>query len=240
MTPPAAAPTAVAASTGGAKRPTASPMPPPSLTPFRPRWSPVCVTWTSPSASFRTSTTPSTAMVSSPASFSTASKSRSARSSNRYAAIRTSLWSSLMLVPWPWADAAGGIGLRGVLVEGVLVVAVDVRGDVEDHLADSARERERRLVGVAAVDDQAVVAADIHAGVAAEPERDGVIHAAAADRPRRDAPGAPPGGRGGGGRFWVGGGCSAPPPGKAGARGPPPVGSVPSDSWRYSKTPRNA
>src|SRR3954452_3766908 len=182
MTPPAAAPTAVAASTGGAKRPTASPMPPPSLTPFRPRWSPVCVTWTSPSASYWTRTTPSTVMVSSPASFSTASKSRSARSSNRYAAISTSLLSSLMVVPWSCADPAGGVGLRGVLVEGVFVVAVEVGGDVEDDLADRAGERERRLVGVAAVDDEAVVAADVHAGVAAEPERHGVVHPAAADR----------------------------------------------------------
>src|SRR4051812_27981331 len=213
MTPPAAAPTAVAASTGGAKRPTASPMPPPSLTPFRPRWSPVCVTWTSPSASFRTSTTPSTVMVSSPASFSTASKSRSARSSNRYAAIRTSLWSSLMLAPWSCADAAGGIGLRGVLVEGVLVVAVEVRGDVEDHLANRAGERERRLVGVAAVDDQAVVAADIHAGVAAEPERDGVIHAAAADRLAVDEQGDLAG---------CGGGFASPPPGQPAGCPPPP------------------
>ena len=61
------------------------------------------------------------------------------------------------------ADAAGGVRLLGVLVEGVLVVAVQVRRDVEDDLLDGAGERERRLVGVAAVDDQAVVTADVEA-----------------------------------------------------------------------------
>ena len=61
-------------------------------------------------------------------------------------------------------------------------LGVKVRSDVEDDLLDRAGERERRLVGIASVDDQAVVQADVHAGVAAEDERDGVIHSAAADR----------------------------------------------------------
>ncbi len=55
-------------------------------------------------------------------------------------------------------------------------------GDIEDDLLDRAGERERRLVGVASVDDQAVVAADVHAGVAAEDERHRVIQPSAADR----------------------------------------------------------
>ena len=43
-------------------------------------------------------------------------------------------------------------------------------------------KRERRLVGVAAVDDEAVVAADVHAGVAREAARHGVLHPPARDR----------------------------------------------------------
>jgi hypothetical protein len=38
-----------------------------------------------------------------------------------------------------------------VLVQGVLVGAVEVRGNVEDDLLDRSGERERRLVGVAEV-----------------------------------------------------------------------------------------
>ena len=67
--PPAAAPTAVAARSGGAKSPTTRPTPPPTFTPLRPRWSPVSSTCTSPSASLLTRTTPSVETVLSSTSF---------------------------------------------------------------------------------------------------------------------------------------------------------------------------
>ena len=52
--PPAAAPTAIEASSGGAARPTSTPTPPPQPMPLRPRWSPVCETRTSPLSSCST------------------------------------------------------------------------------------------------------------------------------------------------------------------------------------------
>ncbi len=48
--PPATAPAAVTASSGGAARPTRTPTPPPHSTPLRPRWSAVCATVTEPSS----------------------------------------------------------------------------------------------------------------------------------------------------------------------------------------------
>src|SRR3954451_22105926 len=181
ITPPAAAPTAPAASSGGASSPTARPAPAPSFAPLRPRWSPDSITCTSPSASFWTTTTPSTVTVLSSASFNTASKSRLARSSKMEAAITTSLWSLLMVAAFLCRDAADGVALRGVLVEVVLVLAVQVRRDVEDDLLDGASEFERGLLGVVAVDDEAVVLADVEAAVAAEAERNRVVEPAAAD-----------------------------------------------------------
>jgi hypothetical protein len=47
-------------------------------------------------------------------------------------------------------DAAGSVCLLRVHVEGILVLAVGMRGYVEDHLLDRAGERERRLAGVTA------------------------------------------------------------------------------------------
>src|SRR6266576_5367037 len=180
-TPPSAAPTAVAASRGGAKRPTTSPTPPPILTPLRPRWSPVSDTCTSPPSSFWTRTTPSTVIVFSSASFSTASKSFFARSSNRYAAITTSLCSSLIARSFLRVDRVPGERLVEMLVQLLLMLSGQVRIDVEDDLLDLAGERERRLVGVAAIHRQAVVAADVHARVAGEADGDGVLHATASD-----------------------------------------------------------
>src|SRR6476469_5877941 len=63
----------------------------------------------------------------------------------------------------------------------MLVGVVEVRGDVEDDLLDRAGECEWRLVGVASVDDLAVVAAHVEARVAAEPERHRVVDSAASD-----------------------------------------------------------
>ena len=59
VTPPATAPTATDASSGGAKRPTARPTPPPQPIPLRPRLSPVCRTLTLPSRACVTRMTPS-------------------------------------------------------------------------------------------------------------------------------------------------------------------------------------
>ena len=42
-------------------------------------------------------------------------------------------------------DAAGSACLMGVRMQGILVLAVGMRGHVEDHLLDCAGERERRL-----------------------------------------------------------------------------------------------
>ena len=53
-TPPAAAPTTVAARSGGAARPTRKPTAPPHFAPVRPRWSPVRWTTTFPSGSWVT------------------------------------------------------------------------------------------------------------------------------------------------------------------------------------------
>src|SRR5271156_4683454 len=173
---PAAPPTPTDASSGGANRPTTWPAPPPISRPLRPRWSPVSLMVTLPSASLVTSATPSTVSCLSVTSLTRASKSWWARSGIRYAAMTTSNSVSLIAVP-PWAyglvlvlgvDAAGGVCLMGVRVQGILVLAVGVRGYVEDHLLDCAGERERRLGGVAAVDDQAVVPADVQARIAAE------------------------------------------------------------------------
>jgi hypothetical protein len=60
------------------------------------------------------------------------------------------------------------VRLLRVRVPGKLVRAVGVRGHVEDHFLDRAGERERCPGGVTAVDDQAVVPADVQPGVAAE------------------------------------------------------------------------
>ena len=57
--PPAAAPTTIEPSSGGANRPTTRPTPPPQPRPLRPRWSPVSLTLTWPSASCSTRITPS-------------------------------------------------------------------------------------------------------------------------------------------------------------------------------------
>ena len=79
------------------------------------------------------------------------------------------------------ADPAGGVCLCGVLVQGVFVFVVEMGGDIEGDVLDRAGECERGLVSVTSVHDQAVVSADVHAGVAAEDERHGVIEPAAAD-----------------------------------------------------------
>ena len=73
-------------------------------------------------------------------------------------------------------------GLSCVLVQRLGVLLAQVRGDVEDDLLDLAREPERRLVRVAAVDDEAVVATDVHPGVAGEASRHGVLHPPTRDR----------------------------------------------------------
>lgn len=57
--PPAAAPTAIEASSGGAARPTSTPTPPPQPMPLRPRWSPVWDTRTLPLSSCSTRMRPS-------------------------------------------------------------------------------------------------------------------------------------------------------------------------------------
>src|SRR4051794_40444239 len=82
---------------------------------------------------------------------------------------------------WSGADPAGRVGLLGVGVELGLVGRVAVWSDVEDDLLDRAREHERLLAGIAAVDDQAVVPAHVEARVATESEGDGVIHPATSD-----------------------------------------------------------
>ena len=89
-TPPAAAPTATEASSGGAARPTSTPTPPPQPRPLRPRWSPVWLTWTSPSASRSTRITPSVRTFFSSMSCTSPSKSFSAASTAGYAAMITS------------------------------------------------------------------------------------------------------------------------------------------------------
>src|SRR4051812_42629260 len=135
-----------------------------------------------------TKATPSTASCLPSTSFTRASKSSLARSGIRYAAMTTSNSRSLMGCSvravrraGSFGDASCGVGLGGVGVQGELVVGVEVRSDVEHDLLDGSGERERCLVGVAAVDGQAVVPADVHARVAGELERHRVVHAAAAD-----------------------------------------------------------
>ena len=54
-----------------------------------------------------------------------------------------------------------------------MLVAVGVRLEVEDDLFDGARERVGGLGLVVQVDDETVVAADVHAGVGGEGDRDG-------------------------------------------------------------------
>ena len=70
----------------------------------------------------------------------------------------------------------GGVHLMRRLMQRLLVNRGQVRLDVEDDLLHRARERERRLVGVAAVNDPAVVAANVHSCVAREAEWDRVVH----------------------------------------------------------------
>src|SRR5450755_416789 len=183
ITPPTAPPTTVAASSGGANSPTTSPTPPPLSRPLRPRWSPVSLTATVPSASAVTSATPSTSSCSSSTSFTSASNSCWARSGIRYAAITTSNSVSLIVSLLRWRlrpDPADGIRLRGVLVEGMFIGVVQMRGYVEDYFLDCAGEREWSLVGVASIDYQAVVSTDVQARVAAETERHRVIDPTAA------------------------------------------------------------
>ncbi len=79
------------------------------------------------------------------------------------------------------ACAASPCCVGGVEVERVLVG--EVRLDVEGDLLHGARERERLLVLVVAVDDAAVVASDVHPRVAGEPDRHGVVHPPFADGP---------------------------------------------------------
>src|SRR4051794_28174246 len=89
-----------------------------------------------------------------------------------------------------WSSATGDSGADAMRERRVLHALVDLGAgllgqdgvDVEDDLPDGAGERERRAVGVDAVDGQAVVAADVHARVAGEPERHGVVHPPAARR----------------------------------------------------------
>ena len=115
--------------------------------------------------------------------------------------------------------------LRGVLVERLLVL-VAVRVDVEGDLLDLAREPERRLVRVAPVDDQAVVAADVHARVSGEAGRYGVLHPTRGDRVSVDEQRHP---------LPVAGlGSSA---AKTISTVTSPSGSGASDSWVYSSTP---
>ena len=75
---PMAPPTTTDPSSGGENRPTTKPTPPPHPRPLRPRWSPVWVTRTWPSASCSTRITPSDLTVLSLTSRTSASKSRSA------------------------------------------------------------------------------------------------------------------------------------------------------------------
>jgi hypothetical protein len=54
------------------------------------------------------------------------------------------------------AHAVGGQRLVGVLVQGLLILVLQVGVDVEDDLADGPGEGEWRLVGIAPVHRQAV------------------------------------------------------------------------------------
>jgi len=100
--PPAAAPTATEASSGGENRPTATPTPPPQPRPLRPRWSPVCVNRTRPSASCSTRITPSARTALSWIRRTSVSKSRSASPASGYAAMITPNVSPIVS---PWLEA---------------------------------------------------------------------------------------------------------------------------------------
>src|SRR5271157_1550355 len=84
---------------------------------------------------------------------------------------------------WPSAGGAVADGLHlRVFVQGLLVIGC--RGlEVEHDLLHGSGEGVRGLVLIGEVDDQAVVAADVHACVAGEGNRDGVGHHAFADLP---------------------------------------------------------
>src|SRR5262245_19762942 len=141
-------------------RPTRTPRPPPMVAPPS--------RWTLPSASFVTSTTPSPDTVLPSISCMSPSKSCFARSGIRYRAIRTSSWSLSLIAPLLRVRTVSGQRLRRVLVQRPGVLLAQVRVDVEDDLLDLAGEAERRLVLVALVDDETVVAADVHPRVAGE------------------------------------------------------------------------
>ena len=112
--PPAAAPTAVAASSGGAARPTRTPTPPPQPMPLRPRWSPVCETRTSPLSSCSTRMTPSLLTFLSLTSCTSPSKSFLAASMPWYPAMTTaneSLTGPSLVLSVSRAGVAGGARL---------------------------------------------------------------------------------------------------------------------------------
>ena len=91
ITPPATAPTAADASSGGANRPTATPTPPPHPSPLRPRSSPVCRTATLPSCVCVTRITPSIEICFSLTRATSDSKSLFASSMFWYPATSTSV-----------------------------------------------------------------------------------------------------------------------------------------------------
>src|SRR3954452_16102752 len=92
-------------------------------------------------------------------------------------------------------DATDRVRLVGMGMDGVVVIGVQVRRNVEDDLLDGAGEGERCPVGVAAVGYQAVVLAHIEPRVAAEAERDGVLQPALAHLLTVDVQEDVPGGR---------------------------------------------
>src|SRR3954469_14530516 len=74
-------------------------------------------------------------------------------------------------------------GLMLVGVDRLAILVGEMRADVEDDLLDRPGEGERRPICVGRVHGEAVVAADVHSGVAGEAERDGLLDSAAADAP---------------------------------------------------------
>ena len=74
----------------------------------------------------------------------------------------------------------GNVGVLRRLVQ-VGFFMLEMRFDVEHDLVDGPREGERRLGCVAPVHDATVVPSDVHARVAREPHRYGVVHPAATD-----------------------------------------------------------
>src|SRR4051794_11570437 len=95
--------------------------------------------------------------------------------------MRTSFWLlSVIVRSLLRADTAGRVCLRGVLVQGVFVAGVQVGSDIENDFLDRPRKRERRLVRVPSVDDEPVVATDVHPGIATKSERNRVLDPAAA------------------------------------------------------------